>query len=125
MSPVLAQSVGSLRRNHTSGVGGEADMPDIAQTTRLTGADLGSLWVAYNCAAKVGKLSRLERLSAIRHGSRRYSRSRTGSKSSECPSTRSDLPKTAWEAPMDTTVMLREFCDAVERRDGKRFADLF
>ena len=26
---------------------------------------------------------------------------------------------------MDTTVMLREFCDAVERHDGKRFADLF
>ena len=26
---------------------------------------------------------------------------------------------------MDATVMLREFCDAVERHDGKRFADLF
>ena len=26
---------------------------------------------------------------------------------------------------MDTTTMLRAFCDAVERRDGKRFADLF
>jgi ketosteroid isomerase-like protein len=29
------------------------------------------------------------------------------------------------EALMDATMMLREFCDAVERRDGKRFADLF
>jgi ketosteroid isomerase-like protein len=29
------------------------------------------------------------------------------------------------DAPMDATVMLREFCDTVERRDGKRFADLF
>jgi ketosteroid isomerase-like protein len=29
------------------------------------------------------------------------------------------------EAPMDATVILREFCDAVERHDGKRFADLF
>ena len=26
---------------------------------------------------------------------------------------------------MDATVILREFCDAVERHDGKRFADLF
>jgi ketosteroid isomerase-like protein len=26
---------------------------------------------------------------------------------------------------MDTTVMLREFCDAAEKRDGKRFALLF
>jgi tetratricopeptide (TPR) repeat protein len=26
---------------------------------------------------------------------------------------------------MDATLMLREFCDAVERHDGKRFADLF
>jgi len=26
---------------------------------------------------------------------------------------------------MDATLMLREFCDAVERRDGKRFAALF
>jgi hypothetical protein len=26
---------------------------------------------------------------------------------------------------MDATVLLREFCDAVERQDGKRFADLF
>ena len=26
---------------------------------------------------------------------------------------------------MDATAMLREFCDAVERRDGRRFADLF
>jgi hypothetical protein len=29
------------------------------------------------------------------------------------------------EAAMDLAAMLREFCDAVERRDGKRFADLF
>jgi ketosteroid isomerase-like protein len=29
------------------------------------------------------------------------------------------------EAAMDATAMLREFCDAVERHDGKRFADLF
>jgi ketosteroid isomerase-like protein len=26
---------------------------------------------------------------------------------------------------MDAVLMLREFCDAVERHDGKRFADLF
>ena len=26
---------------------------------------------------------------------------------------------------MDATAMLREFCDAVERQDGRRFADLF
>ena len=26
---------------------------------------------------------------------------------------------------MDATVLLREFCDAVERHDGRRFADLF
>jgi ketosteroid isomerase-like protein len=26
---------------------------------------------------------------------------------------------------MNATVMLQEFCDAVERRDGKRFANLF
>jgi hypothetical protein len=26
---------------------------------------------------------------------------------------------------MDATVMPREYCDAVERRVGKRFADLF
>ena len=26
---------------------------------------------------------------------------------------------------MDATVMLREFCDAAERHDGKRFANLF
>ena len=30
-----------------------------------------------------------------------------------------------WRGPMDATLMLREFCDAVERHDGKRFADLF
>ena len=29
------------------------------------------------------------------------------------------------EAPTDVTVLLREFCDLVERHDGKRFADLF
>ena len=29
------------------------------------------------------------------------------------------------EGSMDATAMLREFCDAVERRDGRRFADLF
>jgi hypothetical protein len=29
------------------------------------------------------------------------------------------------EAPTDVTVLLREFCDSVERHDGKRFADLF
>jgi ketosteroid isomerase-like protein len=29
------------------------------------------------------------------------------------------------EGAMDTTAMLREFRDAVERREGKRFADLF
>jgi hypothetical protein len=26
---------------------------------------------------------------------------------------------------MDATAMLREFCDAVERQDGRRFANLF
>ena len=26
---------------------------------------------------------------------------------------------------MDATAMLREFCDAVERQDGGRFANLF
>jgi ketosteroid isomerase-like protein len=26
---------------------------------------------------------------------------------------------------MDATMLLREFCDAVERQDGRRFADLF
>ena len=30
-----------------------------------------------------------------------------------------------WRGPMDAVLMLREFCDAVERHDGKRFADLF
>jgi hypothetical protein len=29
------------------------------------------------------------------------------------------------EGAMDATVLLREFCDAVERHDGRRFADLF
>jgi limonene-1,2-epoxide hydrolase len=30
-----------------------------------------------------------------------------------------------WEEMMDVAGMLREFCDAVEKRDGDRFASLF
>jgi ketosteroid isomerase-like protein len=29
------------------------------------------------------------------------------------------------EAPVETSAMLREFCDAVEKRNGERFASLF
>src|SRR5262245_1466264 len=32
---------------------------------------------------------------------------------------------TARRRPMDATAILKEFCDAVEKRDGKRFATLF
>jgi ketosteroid isomerase-like protein len=33
--------------------------------------------------------------------------------------------KQFWGTPMNVTAMLRSFCDAVERRDGKTFASLF
>src|SRR5262249_43358653 len=41
------------------------------------------------------------------------------------PSSRPRMMAATREAAMDVVAMLREFCDAVEKRDGARFAALF
>ena len=89
-------------------------------------ADAARLWRPLPRARDAGVQRRdAERSDATRHRGAAVEIEETARSRAVRAAARKRLRKTDIGSSMDPTLMLREFCEAVEQRDGRRFANLF